>query len=155
MLLDIHGQHFHQSLGRRNVQRDLLDYFGELNDLALATRKKFLDWKSFSDTLETLEAENTDRQAQLELLKFQIGELEDLDVQPGEFDELSDENLSYKSRTVIVVSSGGKTTKEISDELKDISNECKINSVIFIPIGKDDFKNGKKKIIKKLNSIKD
>ena len=96
MLLDIHGQHFHQSLGRRNVQRDLLDYFGELNDLALATRKKFLDWKSFSDTLETLEAENTDRQAQLELLKFQIGELEDLDVQPGEFDELSDERIKLQ-----------------------------------------------------------
>jgi len=72
----------------------------------------------------------------------------------NEFEELSNENSSYKSRTVIVVSSGGKTTKEISDELKDISNECKKNSVIFIPIGKDDLKNGKKKIIEKLNSIK-
>jgi len=30
MLLDIHGQHFHQSLGRRPVQRDLLDRFGGL-----------------------------------------------------------------------------------------------------------------------------
>ena len=72
----------------------------------------------------------------------------------NEFEELSDENSAYKSRTVIVVSSGGKTTKEISDKLKDISDECKNNSIIFIPIGKDDFKNGKKKITEKLNSIK-
>jgi len=73
----------------------------------------------------------------------------------NEFKELSDENSSYKSRTVIVASSEGKATKEISDGLRDIFNECKKNSIIFIPIGKDDFKNGKKKIIEKLNSIKD
>ena len=28
LLVDIHGQHFHQSLGRRDVQRTLLDHFG-------------------------------------------------------------------------------------------------------------------------------
>ncbi|MDH3778341.1 MAG: AAA family ATPase, partial [Gammaproteobacteria bacterium] len=32
LLLDIHGQHFHQSLGRREIQRDLLDHFGGLLD---------------------------------------------------------------------------------------------------------------------------
>ena len=52
----------------------------------------------------------------------------------NEFEELSDENSSYKSRTVIVVSSGGKTTKEFSDELKDISNECKIKYTFGIMI---------------------
>ena len=32
LLVDIHGQHFHQSLGRRDVQRVLLDHFGGLID---------------------------------------------------------------------------------------------------------------------------
>ena len=88
MLLDIHGQHFHQSLARRNVQRDLLDYFGGLVDLAVATNNDFNDWRLLADKLEALEEANADRNAKLELLRFQIGELDSLDLQPGEIDAL-------------------------------------------------------------------
>ena len=71
----------------------------------------------------------------------------------NQINEFSDEESTYKTKTVIVASSGGKTTKEILNELNEISQECEKNSIIFIPIGKDDFKNGKKKILQKLNSI--
>ena len=43
MLLDIHGQHFHQSLARRDIQRNLLDYFGGLTELSVATSNGFSD----------------------------------------------------------------------------------------------------------------
>jgi len=89
MLLDIHGQHFHQSLGRRDIQRELLDYYGGLVDLSLATAAAFRDWHSLADKLEALETANADREAKLELLRFQIGELEALDLQPGEIESLS------------------------------------------------------------------
>lgn len=87
-LLDIHGQHFHQSLARRDVQRNLLDYFGGLVDLAVATNNDFNDWRLLADKLEALESANADRNAKLELLRFQIGELDSLDIQPAEFDAL-------------------------------------------------------------------
>ena len=87
-LLDIHGQHFHQSLARRDVQRNLLDYFGGLVDLAVATNNDFNDWRLLADKLEALESANADRNAKLELLRFQIGELDSLDIQPDEFDAL-------------------------------------------------------------------
>ena len=45
-LLDIHGQHFHQSLGRKAVQRDLLDHFGGLLDLRAETATAFTQWQS-------------------------------------------------------------------------------------------------------------
>ena len=48
LLLDIHGQHFHQSLARREIQRNLLDYFGGLLDLAVATANAFADWRSLA-----------------------------------------------------------------------------------------------------------
>ena len=54
-LLDIHGQHFHQSLARRDVQRNLLDYFGGLVDLAVATNNDFNDWRLLADKLVDLE----------------------------------------------------------------------------------------------------
>lgn len=91
MLLDIHGQHFHQSLARREVQRNLLDYFGGLVDLAVATRNAHNEWMQLADQLAELESANSDRDARLELLRFQLGELDALDLQPGEFAELSQE----------------------------------------------------------------
>ena len=71
----------------------------------------------------------------------------------NQINEFSDGDSTYNTKTVIVASSGGKTTKEILNELNEISQECEKNSIIFIPIGKDDFKNGKEKILQKLNSI--
>lgn len=97
MLLDIHGQHFHQSLARRDVQRDLLDYYGGLIDLAVATRNAFADWRSLADKLDTLEAANADRSARLELLRFQIGELDALGLQPGEFEALTLERAKLQN----------------------------------------------------------
>ena len=43
LLLDIHGQHFHQSLGHRSVQRDLLDHFGGLLEKRATMEKSFAD----------------------------------------------------------------------------------------------------------------
>ena len=83
-LLDIHGQHFHQSLGRKSVQRDLLDHFGGLRDLCSQTETAYRAWKSLRDRLDRLQAAETDRSSRLDLLQFQRSELEALDLEPDE-----------------------------------------------------------------------
>lgn len=88
LLLDIHGQHFHQSLGHRSVQRDLLDYFGELAELRGETGQAYTDWRHRRDLLEALEATESERSSRLELLAFQLSELKALSVGPGESAEL-------------------------------------------------------------------
>lgn len=97
MLLDIHGQHFHQSLARRTVQRNLLDYFGGLVDLSVATSNAFHDWNGLAEKLAALDAANSDRNARLELLRFQIGELDALDLQPGELEDLAVERSKLQN----------------------------------------------------------
>jgi len=97
MLLDIHGQHFHQSLGRRDVQRALLDYFGGLVDVAVATTNAFSDWRELADKLAALDTANEDRQARMEFLRFQISEMNALDLQPGEFASLSVERSKHQN----------------------------------------------------------
>ncbi len=97
MLLDIHGQHFHQSLARRDVQRNLLDYFGGLIDSAVATDNAFGDWRALLEKLNNLESADADRNARLELLRFQIGELDALDLQPGEYEALSLERAKLRN----------------------------------------------------------
>ena len=97
MLLDIHGQHFHQSLGHKSVQRDLLDYFGGLVDLGVATATAFSDWQELAKQLSDLESANADRVARLELLRFQINELDALDLGSDELIELSQERLKLQN----------------------------------------------------------
>jgi DNA repair protein RecN (Recombination protein N) len=88
LLLDIHGQHFHQSLSRRDVQRDLLDHYGKLTPQCEATSSAFAAWQSLSREHDELEAANADRASKLELLSFQCNELDALDVQEDELVEL-------------------------------------------------------------------
>lgn len=88
LLLDIHGQHFHQSLSRRDVQRDLLDHYGKLTPQCEATSSAFNAWQSVSREHDELEAANADRASKLELLSFQCNELDALDVQEDELIKL-------------------------------------------------------------------
>jgi len=91
MLIDIHGQHFHQSLGRRSVQRDLLDHYGGLQDLRAQTEGAFAEWKSLLERLAVLQSADADRASRVDLLTFQLQELESLDPTAGEYPELQAE----------------------------------------------------------------
>lgn len=84
LLLDIHGQHFHQSLGRRSVQRDLLDHFGKLLGERATTEASFTNWKTAAETLQQLLDADVDRASRLDLLTFQLQELESLGLDEGE-----------------------------------------------------------------------
>ena len=96
LLLDIHGQHFHQSLGRRAVQRQLLDYFGELLEQRRATEAAYAQWQSLREQLDQLRTAEADRASRLDLLQFQLQELEALDLEDGEIDALEAEREKLK-----------------------------------------------------------
>jgi DNA repair protein RecN (Recombination protein N) len=96
-LLDIHGQHFHQSLGRRPVQRGLLDYSGELSGQRRETEASFEKWQSLQERLDKLQAADADRASRLDLLEFQLQEMEALDVKEDELKNLTDERQKLKN----------------------------------------------------------
>ncbi len=88
LLLDIHGQHFHQSLGRRSVQRDLLDHFGGLLEQRGTIASAYSEWISVTDRLKSLLDADADRASRLDLLTFQSHELESLALNDGEVQAL-------------------------------------------------------------------
>jgi DNA repair protein RecN (Recombination protein N) len=92
-LLDIHGQHFHQSLGRREVQRELLDYFGDTVDQRRETELAYAEWQSLAKQLNDHEVADADRASRMDLLDFQLGELDALDFRADEMDALQAERL--------------------------------------------------------------
>lgn len=84
LLVDIHGQHAHQSLLAPPAQRELLDAFAGLGDRSTAVADAYADWQAARDELESVRSRGEDREAQIELLRFQLGELEELALSEDE-----------------------------------------------------------------------
>lgn len=87
-LVDVHGQHDHQYLLKPSNQLDVLDQFGGLWPL----RRQYHDaYEKVTDArrrIEALSANRTLRQQQLELYRFQAGEIDAAELDPGEYVEL-------------------------------------------------------------------
>ena len=90
-LVDIHGQHAHQSLLRAEAQRDLLDSHGQLGVLA---REVAAAWKTYQDLAKTLATAKASSAASLQerdMVSWQIRELEEIGFRAEEWTELEAE----------------------------------------------------------------
>ena len=90
-LVDIHGQHAHQSLLHRNHQRELLDAYAGHQTQLKTLGELYDEWTSTRDRLQQLQEAASERIHRLDLLRFQIDELQTLNLQDGEIDELDEE----------------------------------------------------------------
>ncbi|MDQ4096551.1 MAG: AAA family ATPase, partial [Actinomycetota bacterium] len=73
-LVDLHGQHAHQSLLAARVQREALDAFGRVELGRLREARARLE--SGEDTLATLGGDERARARELDLLRYQLREIE-------------------------------------------------------------------------------
>jgi DNA repair protein RecN (Recombination protein N) len=105
-LLDIHGQHAHQSLTRRGHQRELLDAFGGHESLAAEVAAAFESLADLRRRLQELRAAADERNSRLDLLRFQIGELEALSPQADEWAALEAEHRRLSNAEVLREKSG-------------------------------------------------
>ncbi|HEX5418449.1 MAG TPA: AAA family ATPase, partial [Gammaproteobacteria bacterium] len=91
LLVDIHGQHAHQSLLEAANQRALLDTHGALRAQAAAVAASHKRWREAQERLAARSQGNADREARLELLRFQAAELGALGLAQAEPAELEAE----------------------------------------------------------------
>ena len=87
-LVDIHGQHEHQSLLRAASQRGLLDAYAGLEDAAAAVAAAWRKWQDLHSQLAALETDAAAFAAEREQLEWQVRELDALKFGAGEWDEL-------------------------------------------------------------------
>jgi DNA repair protein RecN (Recombination protein N) len=90
-LIDIHGQHEHQSLARPAAQRELLDARLPDPELPRAVAAAWRDWRAAADERARLDAAGRDREQRLDLLRYQLRELEGFAPVVGEAAELEAE----------------------------------------------------------------
>ena len=92
MLVDIHGQHAHQSLLKLDAQRILLDTQAGLLDEARVVAAAHKAWRALAKQREEFETNAKNVLLERERLEWQVGELEKLAVKPGEWTEISNEH---------------------------------------------------------------
>ncbi len=90
-LVDLHGQHEHQSLLRPDTHIDLLDDFGGLDTLIRNFRTAYRDLSAQLDEMSELISKRDALKEKRELYSFQIKEIDAIDPQPGEIDQLESE----------------------------------------------------------------
>jgi len=88
-LVDLHGQHEHQSLLKPEHQLALLDAFGGTVEQAEAVAALVAQWREVERASAALESDDRDRTRQLEFLRFELQEIDGAALQPDEEQELS------------------------------------------------------------------
>ena len=90
-LVDIHGQYDHQSLLKNESQLVLLDRLcgKEVEENVEKIRERYKGFKENLKLLEDLNGDDADREAKIDLYKFQINEIKMANLKPGEEDELA------------------------------------------------------------------
>lgn len=103
-LVDIHGQHAHQSLLNQDTQRNLLDLQASQQDLLEQLAVTYQRWAALKSELRTIKENDTARGERLELIDFQFKELETAAPEPDEVNRLEEEYQRLSHATQLLES---------------------------------------------------
>jgi DNA repair protein RecN (Recombination protein N) len=103
-LIDIHGQHEHQSLLRKEIHGQLVDDCGQLQCLADEVRDIYQQWNKKRVKLESLRARQHEHESQVQLLTYQVDELNALELGEGELTTLENEQQQLANAESILQS---------------------------------------------------
>ena len=88
LLVDLHGQHEHQTLLRAEEQRAVLDAFAGAAELAAAVRAAHARLRAARNALMELEQKRREAETRADYVRFQASEIESANLRAGEDDEL-------------------------------------------------------------------
>jgi len=92
-LVDLHGQHEHQALLNADLHLDLLDQFAGLADDRRIVEGSHAEWSSLRAGLALAKTRERDRDARVEFLRFQQGEIDRVAPRQAEDDDLANERV--------------------------------------------------------------
>ncbi|WP_432240685.1 DNA repair protein RecN [Herbaspirillum robiniae] len=132
MLVDIHGQHAHQSLMKSDAQRQLLDSQAGLLEQARDVAAAHKTWRALARQREEFEQNARNVLLERERLEWQVAELQRLAVKPGEWAEISAEH-SRLSHAASLIGGAQEALSAISESESPILSQL---SAITQKLGK-------------------
>jgi DNA repair protein RecN (Recombination protein N) len=127
LLVDIHGQHAHQSLLKGDAQRALLDNQVAVRDPAAAAQAQavaaaYKAWRALARQREEFETNAKNVLLERERLEWQVGELDKLAVKAGEWNEIGNEH-SRLSHAASLIEGAQEALEAISESEQPILSQ--------------------------------
>lgn len=129
LLVNIHGQHEHESLTNPLNQLDILDGFGKCANLRARFSTTFKTAVEKEKFIQSLKEDSKNRERQVDLYRFEINEIEEASLNPDELENLKDERkiLLNSEKIESALASCYNTLYDKDDaviaQLRDVSNE--------------------------------
>lgn len=115
-LVDLHGPHDHQSLLSTDRQLAMLDAYAGAESAMAAWREHWKAWRTKVNELDDLRrAENASEQ-ELELLRYQVSEIDAANLKPGEEGDLEDRWRRASNASRLVEAAGAAATALSNDD---------------------------------------
>jgi len=103
-LVDLHGPHDHQSLLSTERQLAMLDAYAGAGEALTGYREAWRVWRAKSSELENLRSAENASEQELELLRHQLEEIDNANLQPGDEQDLEDRWRRASNATRLVES---------------------------------------------------
>jgi DNA repair protein RecN (Recombination protein N) len=123
MLIDIHSQHAHQSLLKKEQQRKLLDEYAGCAKLACELQQLANRHQRLQHDLHTRSSNRDEQSARAQLLDYQVGELDELALATDELEALEKEHRQLAN---------GEQTLQASQHALALCREGEINVISIL-----------------------
>lgn len=118
-LIDIHGQHDGQQLLDETCHLGYLDSFGALNGEWEAYHKEYTKLDTLRKQIASLQMDEAEKARRVDILQFQIAELERAALRPGEEEELEERKTMLRSADQLVAAVEGAYNAIFGDDSRD------------------------------------
>lgn len=103
LLIDIHGQHQHQSLLDKSHHIEFLDSFdSSIKPVKENIKSIYSEWCELKEQIDDIDTNKADFERNKELMEYQINEIEQAELKIGEDDELIEKKQILKNSQAII-----------------------------------------------------
>lgn len=128
LLLDIHGQHEHQSLLHKQKHLDILDAYSrqETGELRLQTAAAYREYRRLKERLSKFSLDEESRRREADFTRFEVEEIERAAIKPGEEETLAavHRRISHgrKIAECLAVAARAAENEEIGRALREVES---------------------------------
>ncbi|MDR1017741.1 MAG: DNA repair protein RecN [Lachnospiraceae bacterium] len=104
LVINIHGQHEHESLLHKKNYLGYIDLVGgdKIAKLKLDVKEKYNEYRAIRKKIEAIDSDEYTREKELSFLKFEVDEIEKAELVPGEDEELEEKFTLMRNSKKIV-----------------------------------------------------
>ena len=146
-LINIHGQHESYELMSPELHINYIDKLGNLKNDIDEYAKAYQEYRALKSELDKAQFDEAERNRKIDLLQYQVNELEQADMYAGEFEELKEQRTLIENKEKIAnalneahsILSGGEDTSGILEQLENACSSLE-NIVEYMPDTQDVLK---------------